>query len=90
MCGIEGPTETKALRLAWWGAEGCALRGQGPAGLLGRGGRGSCSLPCFLHPGLPSPAPTRGCDGGSCPVLVSVPPCPLAPGHPSGIYIGER
>lgn len=40
MCGIEGSTDTKALRLAWWGAEGCTLRGQGPAGLLGRGGRG--------------------------------------------------
>ncbi|KAK1341580.1 hypothetical protein QTO34_017995 [Cnephaeus nilssonii] len=35
------------------------------------------------QPGLPSPAPTCGCDGGSCSDLVPVPPClPPAPAIP--------
>ena len=38
----------------------------------------------------PFPAPTHGCDVGSGSVQLSVPPHPpLAPGHPSGIYISD-
>ena len=37
---ISEPAGAKALRLAWWGADGCTSGGQSPACLLGGGGGG--------------------------------------------------
>uniref|UniRef100_A0A4W2H169 Interleukin-2 receptor subunit beta n=1 Tax=Bos indicus x Bos taurus TaxID=30522 RepID=A0A4W2H169_BOBOX len=46
---ISEPAGAKALRLAWWGADGCTSGGQSPACLLGGGG-GGWLLTCALSP----------------------------------------
>ena len=59
---VSEPAGAKALRLAWWGADGCTSGGQSPACLLGGGGGGwvlthTLSPSSSIQGSLPQPPP---------------------------------